>query len=169
MTYLPTMGATDVVPGFNTTGSPGVCKPMNQATLDLVFELQRQLNRVAQLRSLTKIAVDGDIGPATAKLYNAVLGTNVTCSTISGIIVASTAQIKLLADTLGAPAKVSSPAPAKTPSFVSSTTGLEVPAPKPIATSLSDSFGLSTTTIALLAVGAVGAGYYLTKGKKRGK
>lgn len=167
MTYLPTMGATDTAaPSFNTTKYPGVCKPTNQATLDLVFELQRQLNRVAQMRGLTKVAVDGDIGPGTVKLFNAVLGSGGTCASIASQIVLFTAQIAAIAASIGAPTTVSSPTPSKPPTFIAPT-GLEVVAPKGVTASLSDSLGLPATTIAMLAVGAVGVGYYVTKKKGR--
>lgn len=168
MTYLPTMGATDmVVPSFNTTKYPGTCKPANAPTLELVYELQRQLNRVAQMRKLTKIAVDGDIGPGTVKLFNAALGTSADCTTIGSQVRAFTAQLGVLAATLGAPAKVPAPAPAKPSTFVDPTTNLDVIAPKGIAASLSDSIGLSTPMIAALGVAAVGVGYYVYKRKAK--
>ena len=166
MTYLPSLGASDAAPSFNTTKYPGICKPENQQTLDMVFELQRQLNRVAQVRGLKKISIDGDIGPGTVGLFNSVLGTSAACDTIGSQIATFTAQVRVLATSLGAPAKVSSPAPAKTPSFVLPS-GLEVAAPKGIAASASDSLGLPVPVIAALGLGAIVIGYKMTKKKGR--
>lgn len=163
MAYFP-MGATDA-PSFNTTKYPGVCKPSNTATLELVYDLQRQLNRVAQVRGLTKTAVDGDIGPGTVKLFNAVMKSSMGCAEIGAQITMFTSSVRVLAESLQAPTQVASPTPAKPPSFVSPATGLDVVAPKPIAGKLSDTFGLSTPVLALLGVAAVGAGYYLYKRK----
>jgi len=159
--YFP-MGADDA-PNFNSTKYPGVCKPTNQATLELVYELQRQLNRIAQMKGLTKIAVDGDIGPGTVRLFNQAIGGSASCQTIASQVSTFTAQLNALAVSLNAPAKVSSPAPAKPPTYVNATTGLEVVAPKGMAASLSDSIGLSTPMLLLLGIAAIGAGYYLTR------
>jgi hypothetical protein len=167
MTYLPTMGAADAVPSFNTTKYPGVCKPSNEPTLQLVYDLQNQLNRVAQAKGLTKIGVDGDIGPGTIKLFNAVLGTSANCVTIGATIGAFTAQVTAIANELGAPAKVSGPIPAKAPTIVTAT-GLEVKGPPPAGSSLVDSVkNLGMPTLLALGVGLGAAAYFMTKKKGR--
>ena len=65
MTYLPTMGDLAEPISFNNTKYPGVCKPTNGTTLQLVYDLQNQCNRIAKMKGGKIIAPDGDIGPAT--------------------------------------------------------------------------------------------------------
>jgi len=168
MTYFP-MG-DDAVPSFNTTKYPGVCKPSNQATLDLVYSLQNQLNRVAHAKKLTKIAVDGDLGPATVKLLNSALGTSVaSCSAITGQIAIMAANARMIADSLGVPASVSGPKPSSPPVLVLPT-GEELAA-KPRSESAGFSLdaltNMSTPMMIGLAALTVGIGYYLLKSSKK--
>ncbi len=144
----------------------GVCKPTNFETLAKFKALQSQLNRVAQVKGLTKIAVDGDIGPGTLRLLSAT-GVTATgdCTAVAIIAEALTAQVQAVANAAGAPEKVSSPAPASTPSIVNVTTGIVTP--QPAAASVSDAFGRMSQTQMIIAAAAIGGVAYLTLGKKR--
>ena len=172
--YL-TMGAdapvatSGPVPKFNSTKYPGTCKPSDFGTLSLFKALQEQLNRVAQVNGIAKIAVDGDVGPGTlglmAKLGLAASGT--PCTSVAAYVVTFTATTKALADTLQAPAKVSGPAPIKAPTIVTAG-NLEIPAP-PGAGIIGSIQNMGTPAI-IAAVGiAGGIGYMLFFKKKRRK
>lgn len=145
----------------------GNCKPTNFETLTKFKALQLQLNRVAQVKGLPKIAIDGDIGPGTLKLLASVTGGSVasSCATIAPVVEALTAQVEAIANTAGAPAKVSSPAPAVTPSIVNATTGAITP--QPASASMMDVFSRMSTTEMLIAAAALGGGAFLLLGKKR--
>lgn len=171
MTYLPSLGSIDASK-FNCTKYPGVCKPMDFVTLDLVRDMQDQLNRIAKVKGLKLIAVDGDIGPGTVALAKAT-GPWMMVDTSSPMGIATGADAlfeaaKKVADSLNAPAKVSPPIPPKAPSIITST-GLELKAPPRAGASMLDSVkNLGMPTLLLLGVGVVGVGYYATrKGKKR--
>jgi hypothetical protein len=144
----------------------GICKPTNFETLAKFKGLQNQLNRVAQVKGLTKIAVDGDIGPGTLRLL-AATGVTATsdCSAVAIIAEPLTVQVQAVANAAGAPEKVSSPAPAATPSIVNVTTGLTVP--QPAAASVSDAFGRMSQTQMVIAAVAIGGVAYLALGKKK--
>lgn len=171
MTYFP-MGTIDAS-NFNSTKYPGVCKPMNVDTLNQVVDMQQQLNRVAQQKGVAKIAPDGDIGPATVALVNKVKEIVLDLTTPSSTCsqVASNADLiannaRMFADTAGVPATVAAPAPPKPPSFITPAGGeISVPGAGGASASLLD--GMSTTTMILLGVAVVGAGYFLTTKKGR--
>lgn len=153
---------------FNSTRVPGTCKPTNFPTLEKFKELQRQLNRVAKVKKLSPIAVDGDIGPGTVSLFNKVVGASVNCSALAVIAEAQAQMFKTLADQAGAPANVATPKPASTPSIVAPTGAL---VPQPASASMLDSFksiGLSNTHLMVLA-GVGGLIAFKVMKKKRGR
>lgn len=167
--YYP-MGA---IPGslgpsdFKSMG-PSLCKPTNFGALDAVKEMQRQLNRAAQAKNISKITIDGDIGPATLRLVAAtgpyMVVDSSSCSSVGTNALAITAQAKSVANAAGVPAQITQPKPPSPPSIVAPSGAIVA---QPMAASVGDSLkNMSTTTMILLGVGVVGAGYFLTKGKK---
>jgi len=162
MTYFP-MGAIDASK-FNSTKYPGVCKPMDVATLQIVYDLQNQLNRLAKMIATDRqpIAVDGDIGPGTVSMATR-LGlltlkeqSEGGCMAVAQNADSLAATAKKHADELGAPVTVPSPSPSKPPTIITAA-GLEIKGPPPSGASLLDSFkNLDTTT--MLALGVVLAG-----------
>lgn len=165
--YLPAMGAIDASK-FNCTKYPGICKPMDFATLDIVREMQQQLNRIAKVKGLPLIAVTGDIGPNTLALaIRADIGiaSTATASGISMIADSIRDGARAKADALGAPASVSAPIPPKAPTIVTPN-GTEIKAPPMVGASLLDSVkNLGMPTLAVLAAAMLGAGYYFTRKK----
>lgn len=163
------MEGSTVPLNFNSTKYAGVCKPSDVRTLSRFRDLQSQLNRVAQVKGLTKIAVDGDIGPATIKLMTSagMVPAGTGCSTIAAGAVAFTGLAKTIADAGGAPANVAGPI-AK-PSTLVSATGQETLAPaSPYGGSLLESFNALSTPMKIAAVGVAGGlGYYLYKSTKK--
>lgn len=144
----------------------GVCKPTNFATLAKFKALQSQLNRIAEVKGLKKIGVDGDIGAGTLGLLAASgISSATDCSAVAVVSEALTAQVKVVADAAGAPAKVSSPAPVQTPSIVSPTTG--VLTPQPATASVMDTFNRLGPTEMILAAAAIGGVAYFAFGKKK--
>jgi len=168
MTYIP-MGEISTA-DFNATKFPGVCKPTNKATLDIYFELQRQLNRVAKVKGLPLISVDGDIGPGTLRLVNAsgVSSGAKECQGVALVADMLAAKAKGMADAAGAPTTVAGPSPARSPSILNLATGTETQFPPPPGSaSLADAFkNLGTPMIAALAVGVLGIGYLLLRKPK---
>jgi len=176
MTYLPTMGSIDAS-NFNSTKYPGICKPTNRPTLDSIVEMQNQLNRVAQKLYVTKIAPDGDVGPATVGLFGKVRKIAPVLAPMSNCIdVAQNADLiadaaRAFANMAGVPATVSAPKPSRPPSFLNAATGADIAVPNAGGgggASLTDAFkGMSTTTMAVLGAVAVAVGYFLTRGKMK--
>ncbi len=151
-------------PGFVNVG--GVCRATDSATLDQFKNLQRQLNRVADVKGYTKIGPDGVIGNLTLTLLNQVLNQGLGCSDVANQIDALTTAATTMADSLGASSSVSSPAPAKRPAIVNMSTGKVTP--QPVTTSLSDTFkNLSTFQKIVggivLGVGGIFAAKYAKK------
>jgi hypothetical protein len=179
MTYFP-MGTIDASK-FNSTKYPGVCKPMDNDTLQVVYDLQNQLNRLAKMKGAALIAVDGDIGPGTVALatklgpwshFASMMETAAPISTSSCTDVAQNADAiaagaKSQADSLGAPEKVSGPAPAKPPTIITPS-GQEVKGPAPAGASLLDSFKNLDTTTMLVLGGILVGGVVLLGFKPRG-
>jgi hypothetical protein len=165
--YLP-VGASASDMAFNTTKYPGICKPSNEATLQAVYSLQKELNRVSYAKGIKPpIAVDGDVGPGTVARFNKILGGNADCTDIAREILAHTASLAVLAAALQAPASVPSPIPAKAPTIVLPT-GAEIKGPPPTGASALDSIkNLGMPMLLLLGAGAVGVGYYVTRKKGR--
>ncbi len=173
MTYLP-QGAIEATAFVNKSG---ICKPRDFATLYIFQEMQHQLDRVAQGKSLPKIAPDGDIGPATVSLvmktgpYNAMMAQAATCDSVAAHADSILTEAKAKADALGVPDKVTTPVIVKAPAIISATGGSVVAPPNPVGAgaSVMDSVK-SLGTVGVLAIGAgvVVIGYVLTK-KKKGK
>ena len=196
---LPTSGSsttqdTTVLPGGATvggqaTGTPiasvsnwktvsGVCYATNTDFLSQMKELQRQCNRVAQVKGIALISIDGQIGPATLALmgkiaalgaYSSISNSSiVTCDNVCSNLYSFIAATKMFADSLGASSSVSSPTPSGTPQMYSSAAGGLVS--QPVSASLADAFNnLSTTEKLLAAGGAVGLIYFLRKTPKKGR
>jgi hypothetical protein len=168
-------GTTTTAADFLPVG--GVCKPTNFPALAMVSEFQAQLNRVAQVKGFAKIAVDGAIGPGTLALFRqvqtasagAVMGDGSSCMGVAPDVDVVGAQIKAMADGLGAPANVRPALSIKAPTIVTKS-GKTLVAPNAgIAGSLATMSGLEK--VALLGV-AGGIGYLLLqpgKRRKRGK
>lgn len=190
MGYIP-MGDLDAS-DWNSTKYPGVCKPTNFGSLAKFKELQTQLNRVAHAKGISKIAVDGDLGPGTVKVVAQIGSASVAdlskpgslgvyasvvkgyatsapdCSTIAARADTLAGAMKRYADALGVGQEVSSPAPAR-PSSIITSSG-EVTAPPEYQGSASGPIGSMTAgqkVFAGLALG--GIAYYMFGKKKRGK
>jgi hypothetical protein len=161
----PSDNVTQTVTGTSTsaadftTTAAGVCKPQNFPALKAVQEFQRQLNRVAQVKGFTKVAPDGSVGPATMTLFaqvqNAssglVMGSQGSCMGVAPDVDVLAVQVQGFADSLGAPAQVSSPSPATHPTIVTKS-NKEIEAPQDLLANVS-----TVEKLALLGVaGAIG-------------
>jgi hypothetical protein len=155
---------------FNSTAKPGVCKATNITALNYVKELQRQLNRVAQVKGFSKIAADGEIGPGSLALFakvqgaagSQVMGSPSSCMGVAPDADVLSAQVQGYADSLGAPAKASSAIALKAPTIIKPN-GQEVAEAGMMA-----AFGQLPTLEQLAVVGVLGGiGYLLFTGKKR--
>lgn len=187
MSYLQ-LGSVDAS-SFNATKYPGIAKPSDVATLGIFKNLQAQLNRVGQGLKLSKISVDGDIGPGVIRLLGqikSILGAGgvsadparnilIQADTSSAAAVAAQADIlgnaaNGVADQMSVPAKVSQPAPIGGTSTLVGASGAEsrVSTPTPAAAGLLDAFGGLSTTEMVVAAGAVGAIVYFAGKPKRG-
>jgi hypothetical protein len=173
----PTDNVTQTAGGGTSTSASdftsvgGVCKPMNFPALDAVRTFQMQMNRVAQVKNLAKTSVDGAIGPGTLALFRqvqsisagSVMGDPSSCMGVAPDVDVLGAQIKDLADTLGAPATVSGPLGITVPTIVTKS-GKTVVAPTGgMAASLASMSGIEKIAI----VGVAGAIGYLLLGKKK--
>lgn len=167
-------GTTTSAADFTTVG--GVCKPRNFPALDAVRVFQRQLNRVAQVKGFSKIVVDGAVGPGTLALFRqvqsvgkgSVMGDPSTCTGVAPDVDVLAAQVKDLADTLGAPAQVSGPVAIATPTILTKSNKVVI-APDAGAGLLGAVASMSGIEKVAL-VGVAGAiGYLLIHGKKRRK
>lgn len=106
-------GTSTSISDFVSVG--GVCKPQNFPALAAVKALQQQLNRVAQVKGLPKIVADGTIGAQTLALFRSVqnlatgsvMGDASSCLNVAADSDVLGAQVKAVADGLGAPAQVS--------------------------------------------------------------
>lgn len=152
----------------------GVCKPQNFPALEAVRELQRQLNRVAEVKRLSKTAVDGAIGPTTLGLFRqvqsaaagSVMGDPSTCMGVAPDVDVLAAQVRDFATTLGAPATVSGPIMLTPPTIVTKSNKTVVAPDGGIAASLASMSGIEKLAI----LGVAGAiGYLVVTGKKRRK
>ncbi len=166
----PVSGGTSIAASdFSVQGA--VCKAANLTALNYVKELQRQLNRVAQVKGLGKIGVDGEVGPGTLALFTKVqaaagagqiAGTPTSCMGVAPDADVLGAQVKAYADSLGAPATVSAAFTAHAATIIKPN-GQEV-----AAAGLFDTFS-RLPGLEQFAVVAVfgGIGYMLLTGKKR--
>jgi len=168
-------GMSTSVADFTSVG--GVCKPRNLPALAAVRAFQGQLNRVAQVKKLSKISTDGSVGPATLALFRqvqaaagagAIMGDPSSCMGVAPDVDVLGAQIQAYADTLGAPAVVAGPVLSLSPPTILTKSGKTVVAPDGgVASELAMMSGVEK--IALLGV-AGGIGYLLlAKRKKRRK
>ncbi len=153
---------------------PGTCKPMNWIAYGYVTNLQNQLNRVATVKGLSKIGVDGQIGPGTLgllkkvkALFPTVMGDPSSCLYTSADADVIGDQVKDVADSLNAPTAVA-PASSKAATIVTKS-GLVVTPPGMPAASIMGAFnGITPMQGIALAGIAGGIGYLLLK-KKKGK
>lgn len=160
---------------FKTVGN--VCKPMNFPALRYVQEMQRQMNRVAQVKGFGKVGVDGAVGPGTLALLvkiqqasaGEVMGTTSSCIYVAGDADVIGEQVKTYADSIGAPATVA--APPSSPSIVTAAgTTLAAPPGAGPAASIDGAFSGMTSGQKLALVGMVGGiGYLIHKKMKKGK
>lgn len=177
---LPTDNVYQTAGGGTSTSASdfttvaGICKPQNFPALNATRVLQQQLNRVAQVKGLGKTAVDGAVGPGTLALFRqvqsvaagSVMGDPTTCMGIAPDVDVLAAQVKDLADTLGAPATVSGPIGITVPTIVTKSNKVLVPPDAGIAASLASMSSIEK--VALLGVaGAIG--YLLLNKRKRRK
>ena len=156
------------------TSVNGVCKARNFPALTVAKELQAQLNRVAQMKKLSKVAVDGAIGPRTLTLFRAVqtaaggavMGDPSNCMGVAADADVLSEQVKLFADSLNAPAQVSAAVSLSYPSIVTKSGKTVVPPDAGITGGLA-----SMSSIERLAIfGVAGAiGYLVYTGAKRRK
>lgn len=163
----PASGGTAIsAADFVVRGS--VCKPANVTALVHVQELQRQLNRVAQVKGFSKIAADGEVGPATITLFARVQaaagaaripGATGACVDIAPKADVLRDQVKQYADSIGAPAQASAPIAFKAPTIVTPT-GQEVA----VGAGVFDTFNQLGTVEKVAIVGVFGGiGYMLLK------
>lgn len=170
---------------FNSTKYPGICKPSNVSSLATFKKLQSQLNRVASMKGVPTIAVDGDIGPGSLRLFASMQSTLVaflnvgdvtSAIKIAGVSSSSCSSLALVADvvgdaaqkyadSLGAPTTVASPTPAKASTLVLPN-GIEKPAPAGADMMAAWTNASTEMKIAFVAVMG-GIGYYLYKGSKK--
>ncbi len=166
-------GATTSAADFITVG--GICKPRNVPALEAVRELQRQMNRVAQMKGFGKTAVDGAVGPGTLALFRqvqsvasgSVMGDPSSCMTVAPDADVLAAQIRAVADSLGAPTLVSGPVALTVPTIVTAS-GKVVAPPVADAGILASIASMPPIQKVALAGVAGGIGYLLfTQAKKR--
>jgi hypothetical protein len=163
---------------FDSTKFPGICKPANKETLDVVVKFQKQLNRVAQAKGFTKIGPDGDIGPGTLALFRQVQsassgtveGNGQSCTGIANQSLPDISlEVEALADVLGAPTTVSGPAPATPPSFVNKQGGLTINPTAGAGSILDVVKGMSTPMKVAMGGITLGIGYLLFTGVSKSK
>lgn len=101
------------------TSSGGVARPKNSQALSVFQDLQVQTNRIAAINGITRVAVDGVIGPATMNAVKAVAGRLFytpaasfrTVDDVAASADVTAAVFKARADNLGAPISSGTPAP----------------------------------------------------------
>lgn len=155
---------------YNATKFPGTAYATNKFTLDVFFDLQRQLNRVAYMRKLPTIAEDGLIGGATLVSLKAIIGVTETVSGAAANAALYRGVAKVMATTMSAPLKPPSPPPAAPPAMYNAATNAVIPTrPAGAGASILDTVkNLPPAAMVAIALGAVAAGYYLTKPKRGG-
>lgn len=157
----------------------GVCVPQTKAASIAAQNLQIQMNRIAKAQAFPPIVTDGQIGPHTIALLNAIstmtpgtVGTFSSCTQISTICNSLTASVQGVADSINAPS-ASAAAPgtqSQGNAVLIAPSGKVFSAPVVDSTSILDSIGLgnlSTTEQLALAGIALGIGYFLFKGSKK--
>lgn len=164
-------GTSTSAADFTVVG--GVCKPQNFPALAATRFLQKQLNRVAQVKGFAKVSSDGAVGPATLTLFRqvqsvsagGVMGDPSSCMGVAPDVDVLGAQVKALADTLGAPADVGEPVSLKVPTITTKSNKTIAAPDAGLLGSIGSLSGIEK--LAMLAV-AGGVGYLLL-GKKRRK
>lgn len=168
------VGLGEIAPSHWNEKYPNVCKPMDFETLAIFKDLQNQINRLAasRIEGMTKVIVDGDIGPKTvtnvsagARQFPHTLLPPADCNSVARFAAEWALMFKNLADSRGAPAKVAGKAPPPV-----------VTAPEPtIVTAEPEPGKLPAMRIAgmplmpLLLIGGLGALLFLTKKKEKKK
>lgn len=138
----------------------GIAKPTNCTALEAFQAFQTQLARFGALR------VDGDIGPATVKLYNKVSGGPFTAAQIATAIPGNTMLLKLKADGESKPA--AKPIPPSRPAVKDGVVVEMNPPPYTPETLMDTVMGFVTSPMGLLAgAGVVGLLIFM-KRKKSG-
>lgn len=152
----------------------GGCKPMNFPALAYAKNLQMQLNRVASVKGLGKIGVDGEIGNGTLGLLRKVqaLTSDVAGDTSSCIYVAGDAdvigdQVMQYANSIGAPLTVT--APASKAASIATKSGLTINQPSANGASVLDAFGGMSGGQKVMFVGMIGGVGYLAFFRKKKK
>lgn len=157
------------------TQAGGICKAANITALNYVKELQRQLNRVAQVKGFAKVGVDGEVGPGTLSLFTkvqtaagtgagAILGTPSSCMGVAPDADVLSAQVAAYANSIGAPAIASAAFTGHAPTIVRPN-GQEV-----AAAGLFDTFDRLPALEKFAVLGVFGGiGYMLMAGKRRKK
>lgn len=179
-------------PNYKVVG--GVAKATDATTLDLFKAVQGQLNRVAKIKGIKTIALDGAIGTDTKNLvtaviqaaaadYNAwskiytsdqlarIVSLIATPTTTPDEIAASSLSLysntKAYADRLSAPPAVASPPPASPPTYIDISSNKEVG--QGMAASASDAWQRLGTGTQIATIGALGvAGFYFWREHKKG-
>lgn len=185
MTFFQLSGVEDWCSTSNRQGScspiSGVCKPMNTAALNNFKALQDQLNRVAEVKDLSKIGVDGRIGPGTLALWNKVVTLAVIASPARALSMAASSSCDILAEQAadgGAAAQVRSyadslHAPTQVAGSILSRPSMPNPDPSkppidPPALAITDTlFGMVASPFGLVI--AAGLGYAAYRLAKSGK
>jgi len=157
------------------TSAGGICKAANLTALNYVKELQRQLNRVAQVKGFSKVGVDGEVGPGTLALFQKVqtaagtgagqiLGTPSSCMGVAPDADVLSAQVQAFANSIGAPATASAAFTGHAPTIVRPN-GQEV-----AAAGLFDTFDRLPALEKFAVLGVFGGiGYMLLAGKRKRK
>lgn len=188
------MGAVEPS-GWSTSG--GVARPKNSSTSAVFSDLQKQANRLAAIYGITRIGVDGQIGPATMSLVKAV-GSRLFYTPAAAMSsvddVAASADVtaavyKARADNLGAPISAGTPTPGTAtggstqislpsnfpssfPPASSPNTGIVPPAsssgPGILPPMLTSGFPGGETGL-IIAAGALGIMFFQSRNKRKGK
>lgn len=159
------MGATSA-PTFKMVG--GIAKPTpggtdGMANLNAFKEFQAQLNRFGK----GTVTVDGDIGPATARIYNSIMNASATPAQIATNIPAWTYVLKGLATAASLPAPKPIP-PTSVKKRSDGTVTNAVPPPAPEGSFVSTAIDFVATPMGMLVTGAgmIGVIYLATRKKK---
>lgn len=171
----PNATALTVTAGdFDSTKIPGTCKPRSFPVLNLVQEFQRQLNRVAHVLKFEKVAVDGDVGPGSLRLFRQVQaaspagipGDASNCLSVAGDLDLIVPMIRETADFIDAPASVPGPITIKPPTIVAPNGTL---VPKPSSGLFASVSSLPTAHKLVLAASVGGIIYVIATSRKRGR
>ena len=171
---------------FNSTKYPGICKPSTVSALATFKRLQTQLNRVASVKGIATIAIDGDVGPGTMSLFGKLQASLITYATseqnlagavkVGTVLPSSCASLAMVSDVVGdiadsyadslrAPERPPSPPATRPPVLVMPDGSEKAP---PVGADLLTAWESQSTVMKIAMVGVLGGlGYYLYKGSKR--